>query len=143
MMPSTTKNNYPLIHVARISEPGSSKKYLFLRKVKDDQYTWYQDIPNEEEKETPISGNTVEEALRLAHRHWKNNAFRTVICGFRYTLPERDEHGTNALFSQMIKSYSSSNGIYLDPELGHPCVVHNASSEARDLMERLTKEKKL
>lgn len=133
----------PLIHIACIYGSGSSKRYLFLRKLKEDAYTWFEEDSNGEENETSISGHNVEEALRLAKAHWKNDSYRTIICGFRYTLPERDEHGINALFCQMVKSYSSPNGIYNDPEVGHPCIVQNASTEAKDLWARLLRENKL
>ena len=64
-------------------------------------------------------------------------------CGFRYTLPERDEHGLNALFNQMVASYSSSNGVYFEQELGHPCIVQNASIQARLLWKKLKQANRL
>jgi hypothetical protein len=142
-MQPMTKNNFPLIHIACINDSDSPKKYLFLRKTADDLYNWFEEMNSKEEKQTSVTGQTIEEAIRKARRHWKNASFRSIICGFRYTLPERDEHGINALFSQMVVSYSSPNGIYLDSELGHPCIVQNASQEARELWKRLTVENKL
>jgi len=91
---------------------------------------------NAGEQATTVSGETVEEAMRLAARHWQKDSFTTVICGFRYTLPERDEHGINALFHQMVASYSSMNGVYYDEELGNNCFVQNASDEAIRLWKR-------
>lgn len=132
--PQTNK----LIHVASVFEKGKWL-YLFLRKNRSDHFTWHQEVEPQKETETEISAQTVEEALRLAVRHWKNRSFRTLHCGFRYTLPERDEHGINALFHQMVASYSSSNGIYYDEELGNNCFVQNASDEAYQLWKRLKK----
>lgn len=121
-----------LIHIGRIEGTTPMPKYIFLRQMTPYHYAWFMwDNPNE--TETPVWGPTAEEAIRLAYKHWKIDNFRTVNCGFRYTLPERDEHGSNALFYQMIASYSSMNGIYFDEELGSNCIVHNASMEARKL----------
>ena len=87
---------------------------------------------------TDISAETSEEALRLAHRQWKGSDFRTLRCGYRFTLPERDEIGSNALFHQMAASYATMNGVYFDDELGHQCIVKDASQEAYDLYKRLS-----
>jgi hypothetical protein len=126
-----------LIHVACIQEKNIGFVYLFLRQVNSGHYVWFKEEPASQEKETPISGATVEEAIQRARQFWKDNFFRTLICGFRYTLPERDEHGYNALFHQMVASYASMNGVYFDDELGHNCIVYNASNEARSLSEKL------
>ncbi len=121
-----------LIHVGRFGD-GT---YAFLRKNDSNLYSWWiQSVDGE--KESGITGPSAEEALRKAHQNWKDRPFRTVICGFRYTLPERDEHGTNALFHQMISSYSTPNGVYLDEELGHTCHVQFASDEALNLWKEL------
>ncbi len=82
---------------------------------------------------TEVYGETIEESIRLAAREWKEHFFQTLKCGFRYTLPERDEHGINALFHQMAASLSTSNGIYFDEELGNNCFVQKLLFEARDL----------
>ncbi len=116
-----------LIHVAKIFKNGTHI-HLFLRKISDREYRWFQ-----EKSETPVFAETIEEALRLAARHWRADSFRTIICGFRYTLPERDEHGINALFHQMAASISTPNGVYFDEELGNNCYVQNQSLEAREL----------
>ncbi len=91
------------------------------------------------DKETPIVGGNSEEAILLARKQWGEDNFRTLNCGFRYTLPERDEHGVNALYSQMVSSYASMNGIYFDPDLSCNCFVQSASNEARSLMKQLAK----
>jgi hypothetical protein len=125
-----------LIHVAFIYKRGYGKRYLFLRKEESNCYRWYEEGDDTAEHATAVEDPVVEEALRLARRHWKLHGFQTVKCGFRYTLPERDEHGMNALFHQMVASYSSSNGVYFDEELGHNCYVQNSSLEARALWKR-------
>jgi hypothetical protein len=122
--------NKKLIHLGSIAGSQPLPIYLLLRQIQDYHFAWYKKLPTHEE-ETPIWGPTAEEAIRLAYKHWKIDNFRTLNCGYRYTLPERDEHGSPALFYQMIASYSSMNGIYFDEELGFNCIVHNASQEAR------------
>lgn len=124
-----------LIHVARFQPRDGRIHYLFLRQQGPKNFVWFEkeDGLNSSEKETSVSGPTIEEAMRLAHRFWKDVSFRTLVCGFRYTLPERDEHGINALFHQMLASYKSPTGIYFDEELGHNCIVQRASSEALEI----------
>lgn len=145
MQPKETPKQEPqnrLIHIARMQSNGQPV-YLFLRQRGPRDFRWTEDQGLNQEKDTAITADSIEEALRLGHREWKDRAFRTVICGFRYTLPERDEHGNNALFHQMVASYSSMNGFYFDEELGNNCIVHNASKEARQLMEQLRSEKRI
>jgi hypothetical protein len=133
-MPSTTTNR--LIHIGRILIDDRRAAYLLLRKKSDTLYGWYYVKIDGTEEETPVNSTTVEEAIRLARIEWREEDFRTVICGFRYTLPERDEHGMNALYHQMAASLASLNGQYLDEEVGHLCIVHNASLEARNLWQK-------
>jgi hypothetical protein len=132
-----------LIHVAIVYMRPNGRYMLFLRRKEANLLVWYEENGNNEEKETSVRAQTIEEAIRLGRSHWKNHAFRTLTCGFRYTLPERDEHGMNALFYQMAASYSSSNGIYFDDELGHNCFVQAASLEARNLLNTLSLQKKI
>lgn len=126
-----------LIHIASIEEQAKGKVYLFLREKNSNHYVWLKEEQPGQEVETSVSAPTSEEALRLARREWWNSYFRPLNCGFRYTLPERDEHGYNALFHQMVASYTSFNGIYFDAELGNNCIIHNASLEARTLWKQL------
>lgn len=134
-----TTNTFPkLIHAARKMIPGDRVRYLLLRQVDPSRFVWYIEKDQHEEA-TEVEGITIEEALRKARKQWQKESFRTVNCGFRYTLPERDEHGCNALFFQMIASYSSPNGVYFDEELGNNCFINFASMEARDLWQRLKK----
>lgn len=131
-------STYPkLIHIARIQLQDRGLTYLFLRQVEPYRYLWFQDDQSGKEVETTIWGGTTEDALLAAYRTWRDAEIRPIHCGFRYTLPERDEVGINALFHQMVASYSSMNGIYFDEELGSNCIVQFASNEARDLWKRL------
>lgn len=139
-MPTSTDN---LIHIARIQPKGGNTHYLFLRKI-NDHYQWFefndkeQENELENEKKCDLKSPTIEEALQKGAQYWKKKdlSFRYLHCGTRFTLPERDEHGINALFYQMKASYKSINGVYFDEEVGHNCIVHNASFEALDLLKR-------
>lgn len=134
-----------LIHVGFINRPQQGKSTLYLRMNSDQLYSWFEEKPElpGQEIELSIKTPTIEDAMRLAHRNFRTFAFRTLICGFRYSLPERDEHGINALFSQMAASYSSPGGIYFDEEVGHNCIVHNSSLEAQQLLRRLKEQNRL
>lgn len=138
-------SNAKLIHVGKIEAKDPRGLYLFLRQISSEQFVWYQEIAHGESQEiqTEISGLTINEALHKARRHWRHESFRTLNCGFRYSLPERDEHGCNALFHQMVASYSSSNGIYFDDDLGHNCIIHFASQEAWILWQKLKNANRL
>ena len=143
-MEAQTQKLSKLIHLGRILDNKGNPNYLFLRQKAHDLFTWHQEAnANNLEIETAISGSTIEEALRLARKHWQFDSFRTVLCGFRYNLPERDEHGNNALFHQMAASYASSNGVYFDEDLGHNCLVNFASREAQDIWNKLKQEGRL
>lgn len=131
-----------LIHAAMYLDKHNGKKYLLLRETAPHCYTWFVDC-DANEVETEVSAPSIAEALRKARRAWKFKSFQTVACGFRYTLPERDEHGINALFHQMAASYKTPNGVYFDEELGHNCFVQAASAEALDLWKRLESANRL
>ncbi len=132
-----------LIHVGRYILPKKGRRLLYLRQKDPSYFAWYEESPEGEEVETDIGGANVEDALRLAHKEWRGYYFTTLNCGFRYTLPERDEHGSNALFYQMIASYSTATGVYFDQNLGHNCFVQAASQEALDLWDRLKHKGKI
>lgn len=136
------ENDNQLIHIAFITPDEKGRKILYLRK-KGPIYSWNYVDSRGNEEESPVSTDTIEEAMREAAAYWKGSDFRTLQCGFRYNLPERDEHGINALFYQMISSYNSSNGVYFDEDLGHNCYVQNASLAARKIWEDLKKAGKL
>jgi hypothetical protein len=127
-----------LIHVGRIQNSKKGVEYLFLRKDTENIFTWYRE-KNETEEETNLSADSISLAIQTASKYWMDNSFRTLRCGYRFELPERDEHGCNALFHQMATSYSSSGGVYLDEEISQSCIVKNASSEALELWNALVK----
>lgn len=135
---SENKSN-KVLHIAKIVESKGEWLYLLLRQTGDQQYSWLEFHNESPEIPSSITGSSIEEAIRLARTYWQRDSFQTVNCGFRYTLPERDEHGSNALFHQMAASYSTSNGIYFDADLGNNCFVNFASDEARSLWKTLTK----
>lgn len=141
-MTQTAKNPNKLIHIAHIIGADGRKKRLLLRKKSERQFVWCEEHENRE-RDTDISADNIEDAIRAASYRWKKDYFTTLICGFRYTLPERDEHGINALFHQMVASYDSMNGIYYDEELGNNCFVQHASLEARQLWQELKLQERL
>lgn len=132
-----------LIHIAKVNLTKKGLRLLLLRKDDPIRYTWYEEYASGKEQETSVFAPTAEQAIRQAYLKWKDDVFRTINCGFRYSLPERDEHGNNALFHQMIASYSTMNGIYFDEELGHNCFVNFASDEAKKLWKELQSQKRL
>lgn len=128
-----------LIHVGK-RKHGRTTQFIFLRKMSPSLFTWFEEA-NDTERATAVSASQIEEAIRLAYRQWQKEHFSLLKCGFRYMLPERDEHGINALFYQMVASVSSPTGIYFDDRLGNNCFVQNASIEARNLWKKLAEQK--
>lgn len=128
-----------LIHLAHIVT-SKGKQRLLLRMVEPRLFQWFLE-EGEQELVQEVSADTIEEAIRLAARQWKGDEFMPLNCGFRYTLPERDEHGINALFHQMGASLATPNGIYFDTELGNNCFVHNIPLASRDLWFGFKKER--
>jgi hypothetical protein len=121
------------IHVAVLSP----KRYLFLKK-NEEVFCWFHVNDHFEWKEkTPVHGPTIAQAIAEGYKVWERDSFRLVQCGFRYTLPERDEVGSNALFQQMVLSYTSFNGRYFDEEVGHICLVDFASQEALEIWRKI------
>lgn len=128
-----------LIHLAHIFLPKRGKQTLYLRQFSECLYKWMLN----DEKETGVEADTIENAIQLGRHHWKRDSFKTLICGFRYNLPERDEHGMNALFYQLVASRNTLNGVYFDEELGHNCYIQNSSEEAILFLKKLTLENRL
>ncbi len=127
---------HKLIHVAKIFDSNKGWSWLYLRNTGKSGFVWFHQ-PNETEEATEIRGDNAETAIYNARQQWKDQFFTTLKCGFRFTLPERDEIGSNALFHQMYASYAIMNGVYFDEEVGHQCIVREASSEALNLMKTL------
>lgn len=128
-----------VMHAGKYLGTDGVIKYLFLRQIAPHKFSWFVEESDGKEVELNLSGPTILEAIRLAARDWKEREFTTLGCGFRYLLPERDEHGINALFHQMAASYSSMNGIYFDEQVGNNCFVQFASIEALNVWKRLSR----
>ena len=128
-----------IIHLAKKWHAGRLQLLALVLLGKN--YEWIQ-APLEDFVKTDLRAHSIEEAIVLARKTWKEEGFFLVNCGYRYTLPERDEHGLEALFHQMAKSLASMTGVYQDEELGHLCLVQNVSLEARHLLDEF-KVKKL
>lgn len=126
-----------IIHAGKYLLPTKNWKILLLKKISPERYLWFRFIENQEDEEMGIEASSIPEALQHAHTQWKHLSFRLIHCGFLYTLPERDEHGINALFHQMATSYLSPNGVFFEEDLGHMCHVQNASKEALNLLKNL------
>lgn len=125
-----------LIHIGYLQN-GRERQYLFLRKTDAGQYVWEYAKTENNTPAPVVIADSAEEALRLAYSHWR--VWHSLPCGFRFTLPERDEVGTPALFHQMVRSYRTGNGVYLDEELGGSCIVHDAPSHTLALWRSLEK----
>lgn len=125
------------MHAGKILDDDGVNRYLILRQLDPHTYQWFKEDEPGQEAPTEIQALTVLEAIHKAEKKWFQNDFRTILCGFRYSLPERDEHGVNALFHQMAASYSTSGGVYFDEEVGYNCIVQFASAEALSLFRRL------
>lgn len=119
-----------IIHIAKIQSGRPRSHFLFLHN-NDNELRWYQ----EDRTATSVASQTIEEAIRLANKKWEQKNFTLLNCGFRYTGPERDEHGTNAYFYEMGLSQTSPGGIYLVN--GVPNYVQGASQEALEIWKEL------
>jgi hypothetical protein len=117
-----------VIHIA-----NSDDGILLLKEDSPSRFVWVKG-----KEETSTEAPSYEEAVRLG---WKTiSGFSPLLCGYKFTLPERDEHGNNATFSDMVQSLNSSNGIYFDKDLGHNCIVHQIPQKSRLLYEKLKNE---
>ncbi|HRD55441.1 MAG TPA: hypothetical protein PLC42_03490 [Parachlamydiaceae bacterium] len=139
-MPNETKTNR-LIHIGILKKKGK-EHYCFLREQNPILYEWKEE-ENGNEKSLNLFGSSIEEAIFKIRRAFDSQEFCFLDCGFRYTLPERDEHGINALFFQMKESYNASNGVYFDEILGNNCHVQFASLDALKLLKKLQLENRL
>lgn len=119
-----------LVHIAKTDEG-----LLFLREEAPNNYAWFS-----KDEKTPVEAPTIPEAIRLAYKYYALDHFQPLLCGYKFTLPERDEHGNNALFQDMVQSLNSMNGIYFDDKLGYNCIVHQIPLASRELYEKLKKK---
>jgi hypothetical protein len=130
-----------LIHVAKIYKEHEPIRFLYLREVEEGKFSWKEEIESEE-IDTGVTASSIDEAMQKAQKKWGIDYFKTLGCGYKYTLPERDEIGSPALFHQMVKSYSIPGGIYQDEDDGLS-IVQNASQEALRLWHQLSSRGKL
>ena len=139
------ENSYQLVHVGKVESAHGEDLYLFLRQEGQNSFRWYSENAIHEEEATEVWATNPHEALRLAEKQWHENLFASLYCGVRYDLDPRDEHGTAALFHQMVESYSQHtvDSAYFDPDCGHLCFVDFASDEALELWHRLEYEGRL
>lgn len=132
-----------IIHVGKVHLPKRrGSNYAILREISPKDFRWFIEDKGQE-KETGIKGESIPQAIHNAKKRWKDSAFNPMHCGIRFELPERDQHGTKALFYQMIQSQRHNNGVYFDIKLNQQCIVQNISNEALLLMSRWEKEGKL
>ena len=104
-----------IIHLAQVF----NGKVRFLYLVKEEGcLRWY-----DGESPTELIAGSLSEALRIAGKLYALQHFQVVHCGNKFTLPERDEHGTPATYQEMMKSLQSSNGVFQDEASGHACIV--------------------
>lgn len=142
MTAATEKKLGKLIHVALIMEKGAWSP-IYLRKLDEQHFAWFTVNPDGSETQTPIDAISTEAAIQQAYPFWKSKNIRMLNCGFKYQLPERDEHGINALFWEMVAGYTSPNGIYFDQVAGSNFFVNFASQQALKLWKSLEKQGKL
>jgi hypothetical protein len=78
---------------------------------------------------------TLESAMKWG---WKNiEGFIPLNCGYKFVLPERDEHGKEAFFIDAVRSLNSMNGIFFDETLGHNVIVHQIPEKTKILARTL------
>jgi len=131
-----------LIHIGKKVGSEGRSHYLFLRKVDSKGFVWFEVNRAFEEKETDCVAAEIPLAFTEARKKWHTDYFKLLHCGFRYSLPVRDEVGCNALFWEMVSSYSAPNGQFLDSASGQFYYVDNASDEALTLWRNLRNQKK-
>lgn len=108
-------------NIVYLAEIFDGKKIpLALVNDGDGIFYWCQDG-----KPTDVVASSSEEAFKKARKKWKEFGFQPVLCGTKFTLPERDEHGSPASYQDMRKSLASMNGVYFDEALGHNCIVRD------------------
>lgn len=79
-----------------------------------------------------IEASTISQAIQMARRDFID--FKPISAGYKYTLPERDEHGKEAYYCDAVKSLASPNGIYFDEKAGHNAIVHLIPQKTIDLI---------
>lgn len=120
-----------LIHLAE-SDLGR----LYLQETSEGRYQWFLGGAP-----TGVEASSTEEAFRLATRRYAQNHFEPLQAGYKFTLPERDEHGAPALFIDMVRSLETPSGQYFDPASGHNYIVHQIPTRSRELYKNMYLQK--
>lgn len=141
----STSTERPFLHVGqlfgRLSEifpeenlslwPQEAKNWHLVLCKESESFQWF--IYNIEDKtlvETSCKGPNIGQTCHLARLKWARWGFRTFRCGTLFTLPERDEIGSPALFHEMVQSLSNSSGVVFDSNRGYSYRVDQISEEA-------------
>lgn len=113
-----------IIHIAKLDRD----KIITLQELTPGLFDWF-----DQDKSLNLSSSSIEEAFKKGRKELKARGFSPIHCGYKFTLPERDEHGKEALYIDMMKSLASPNGIFFDETMGHNAVVHQIPSYVRNL----------
>lgn len=127
-----------IIHIARLGSRSPKAVYLFLKKTEEGVFQWLRmAFPFTTGEKTEIAAGSIEEAMLLGSKRWKEEGFYPLACGFKFQLPSRDSIGSEVLFWQMVEGYSSPNGQYFDATLGCKVYVDFASEEALSMWNQI------
>ena len=114
-----------IIHKALVNN-----KWIDLVEIEPGKYGWY-----EGEHSLDLNAASIPLAFVIARKAYPD--FNPIAAGYKYTLPERDEHGKEALYCEAVKSLESSNGVFFDEKAGHNVVVHLIPQKTIDLIRGL------
>ncbi len=111
-----------IIHKARVNN-----KWIDLVEIEPAKYGWY-----EGDRSLDLNAGSIPLAFSIARKAFPD--FLPIAAGYKYTLPERDEHGKEALYCEAVKSLESPNGVFFDEKAGHNVVVHLIPQKTIDLI---------
>lgn len=111
-----------IIHKARVNN-----KWIDLVEIEPAKFGWY-----DGDRSLDLNATSIPLAFAKARKTFSN--FLPIAAGYKYTLPERDEHGKEALYCEAVKSLESSNGVFFDEKAGHNVVVHLIPQKTIDLI---------
>lgn len=109
---------------------------VLLKNPEKEQFCWFV-LDGQELHNLSCCAESIGKACANARRDLALYQFKTINCGHIYDLMQRDEIGTPALFSQMIKSQASSNGKYFDTQRDQNVIIENISDEALEFLYNL------
>ena len=111
-----------IIHKALVNN-----KWIDLVEIEPGQYGWF-----DGDLSLGLKASTIPLAFSMARKNF--SSFKPISAGYKYTLPERDEHGKEALYYEAVKSLESPNGVFFDEFAGHNAVVHLIPQKTIDLI---------